>query len=216
MKKFIYPIFFLSWIVIVLYMKHFGFLTNDMNQIKDVVYGFSGGAQWIFLLIFSLRLCLLLPSSIFVIVGGIMFPLWQNILISIVSMIISQSGIYLIGRYFSNTEMLNGIRKKYPKLYKSIESNSGRFLFLISCSPATPIDLACFLTAAMKMSYKRFLSLMISGFIPLIIFYSLFGRTILNSPWLSVLITICLFLLYLIYNKVSEKSIKENGKHPYL
>ncbi|MEH7513772.1 VTT domain-containing protein [Gottfriedia acidiceleris] len=216
MKKFIYPIIFLSWIVIVLYMKHFGILTYDMNEIKDVVNSFSGWAQWIFLVIFSLRLCLLLPSSIFVIAGGIMFPLWQNILISIASMIVSQSAIYLFGRYFSNTDMLNGLRKKYPKLFTSIESNSGRFLFLISCSPATPIDLACFLSAAMKMSYKKFLSLMISGFIPLVIFYSLFGKTILNYPWLSVLITICLFILYLTYKKVSEKRKKENEKHTYL
>ncbi|WP_088044211.1 TVP38/TMEM64 family protein [Bacillus sp. EAC] len=212
MKKFIYSIICLSWICLMLSMKHFGFLTFDTNHIRDVVRSFAEWAPWIFFLFFSLRLCLLLPSSIFVIAGGMMFPLWQNILISISSMVISQSGIYLFGRFFSTTEMLNGLQEKHPKLYKSIETNTSRFLLLMSCSPATPIDLACFLSAAMKMRYTKFLSLMISGFTPLVIFYSLFGRTILDYPWLSVIITVCLFASYYIYKKVFGKSTKkENG-----
>ena len=135
-----------------------------------------------YLVISILRGFTLIPSTPFVIAGGIIFPGQEGLIlaISLLGIIGSATLIY----FFSDLlNLSDAIEKIYPheKLKIKLESNYGLFfVFAWSLIPVVPTDAVCYAAGASKMNFLRFITAVFLGEVILCSLYIFSGSSLLE------------------------------------
>ena len=175
----------LIWLCLIVGCLLYYFTQKDefsASQIAIFLKRYNSFLMGAYLIISIVRGFTLIPSTPFVIAGGIIFPgqEWLVLIISLLGIIGSATLIY----YFSELLKLGeAIEKIYPheKLKQKLESKKGLlFVFLWSFIPVVPTDAVCYAAGASKMNFLRFISAVFLGELIICSIYVFTGSGIIN------------------------------------
>lgn len=161
------------------------------------------------------------PAVIFSICGYMMPNFWIALLVNIISVILSLSIPYFLGR-FTGAGMVDTLKGKF-KAIKKIDDFAGanemQMTFAIKLSGIMPGDLSSLLFGAMGISFKNYTVGANLGNLPLVIVYTLFGITLKSvgeKPWVAAIpvavIIVFMLIASLIAKKLIEKTKAEQNK----
>ncbi|WBW96472.1 VTT domain-containing protein [Oceanirhabdus sp. W0125-5] len=190
----------LLWLIIVLILFRNNLITTDYTIIIKFLNTHEDYISLFFILLSTFRILIFVPGSIFMVLGGIIFPPLKAFTLSMISMIISQSIIFFIAKTFSNTSIKNYFLNKYPNLNKLIIKNNYKFLSLGILCPVAPTDAVSFLVSYTKPNYLKYISVIILSNIPMMLLYSLIGESF-KSSFYYLIIVVSLILIILFYTK---------------
>lgn len=157
---------------------------SSPEYITNFIQRFSGEMLLIYTLISLIRGFFLIPSTPFVIAGGLLFPdqLFWVLLISMIGIMSSATALY----YFSDLLGFSGyLNTKFPSKIEKMKSrmeNSKSIFFIAGWSffPFVPTDLICYVTGILKTPYKNVFAGVFVGEIILCTFYVYFGASIFS------------------------------------
>ncbi len=152
------------------------------------------------------------PAVVFSVCGYIMPNFWLALLINIVSVFLSLSIPYFLGR-FTGAGMVNTLKGKF-KAIKKIDDFAGanemQMTFAIKLSGIMPGDLSSLLFGAMGISFKNYTIGANLGMLPLVAVYTLFGCTLKSvgeKPWLAAIPVAVIIVFVLIAGLITKRLI---------
>ena len=156
-------------------------ISNLLNQMGTM-------ALIAYVLLSLSRALLLIPCTPFVLAGAITFPQWPLVvfLISIAGIVVGALLVYSFPSFGSYDELLE---KKYPEkiayLREKMRSKYA-FYFIIGWSffPLVPTDVVCYIAGMAKMSFKKMITALLLGEIPIVVVYVFLGAEI--GEWLRI------------------------------
>ena len=152
------------------------------------------------------------PSVIFAICGYLMPNYFLALLINIVSVFLSLSIPYFLGR-FTGASMVDTLKGKFKAIKKMDDfagANEMEMTFAIKLSGLLPGDLSSLLFGAMGISYKNYMIGANLGMLPLAIVYTLFGtalKSIGEKPWLAAIPVVVIIVFVLIASLITKRLI---------
>lgn len=152
------------------------------------------------------------PAVVFSVCGYIMPNFWLALLINIISVFLSLSVPYFLGR-FTGAGMVNTLKSKF-KAIKKIDDFAGanemQMTFAIKLSGIMPGDLSSLLFGAMGISFKNYTIGANLGMLPLVAVYTLFGCTLKSvgeKPWLAAIPVAVIIVFVLIAGLITKRLI---------
>ena len=152
------------------------------------------------------------PSVIFAICGYLMPNYFLALIINIVSVFLSLSIPYFLGR-FTGASMVDTLKGKFKAIKKMDDfagANEMEMTFAIKLSGLLPGDLSSLLFGAMGISYKNYMVGANLGMLPLAIVYTLFGtalKSIGEKPWLAAIPVVVIIVFVLIASLITKRLI---------
>ncbi len=152
------------------------------------------------------------PAVVFSICGYIMPNFWLALLINIISVFLSLSVPYFLGR-FTGAGMVNTLKGKF-KAIKKIDDFAGanemQMTFAIKLSGIMPGDLSSLLFGAMGISFKNYTIGANLGMLPLVAVYTFFGCTLKRvgeQPWIAAIPVAVIIIFVLIASLITKRLI---------
>ena len=146
----------------------------------------SANKTFIFIFYISislLRALFFLPSTIFVIMGVVLFPQSPSIVlfISMLGIISGASFIYFSAN-FLNIEKIFRKRsiEKTNKINQLVEKYGLFIVFIWAFIPIVPTDLICYVAGKYKMNYLKFISALFFGELILVALYIWTGKSLME------------------------------------
>lgn len=199
------------WIILGLILYKNGLITSDINTIKEILGTDPYKMMFIFVLLSTLRLVVFIPQTVFLLLGSICFGTTTGFILSMTSLFISQTIVYIVGNHFKN----NSIKEKFintnPQLVILTEKYSYKFLALGVICPIAPTDLIAFISASLKSDYKKFISIILLSNSPMIFLYNYVGNSITTSPDIKIL-AILIILVVSTFSIIYWKNISNEYK----
>lgn len=187
----------ITWILLFLLIKNYFKITNLADLINLIKYH-PKTSTIIFLILSTTRIFTFLPGAIFMIIGGMIFDPVKSFLLTLISITISETIIFIISKNFCNGGLIEKITAKYPKIIDIAKEYNNKFLVLGILCPVAPTDLVCFISSYAGLKYKNFILTVILSNIPIIIVYNILGQSFLYSIYYFLFIA-CTFLGISIY-----------------
>ncbi len=152
------------------------------------------------------------PAVIFAICGYMMPNYWIALLINIVSVFLSLSVPYFLGKFTgaSMVDTLKGRFKAIKKLDDFAGANETTMTFAVKLSGILPGDLSSLLFGAMGISYKNYMVGSNLGMLPLAIVYTFFGctlRSVGEKPWIAAIPVAVIIVFILIAGVITKRLI---------
>ena len=178
-------IFYGLWICIIIFLLYKYFQNPDIaspENIRNFIRSYGSEMMLVYIALTLVRGFFLIPSTPFVIGGGMLFPdkLYLVLLISMVGVMVSATALY----YFSDIlGFSNYLDAKYPKeigKWKTRLQSQKATYFVIGWSffPLVPTDLICYVAGIVKMPFKYMFVGVFVGELVLDIFYVNFGSNL--------------------------------------
>ena len=178
MNNKIKKIFYAIWILLVVSLVIASLVKPEIlkpSYIRDFIKSYNNEMLLIYIALTFLRGFFLVPSTPFVIAGGMLFPdkLFLILLISMIGIVLSATSLY----YFSDLLGFSKyLEKKYPNeviTWKRRLKDPKAILFVIGWAflPVVPTDLICYVAGIVKMPYKHMIAGVFLGEIILVSFY---------------------------------------------
>ena len=166
------------------------FLVNPDIVHREVIAEFLDGlgaiAFFVYVLMSLGRAAVLIPCTPLVLAGSIAFPEWeiQVFVTSIAGIVVGSFLVYSFPALGSYDEFLES---KYPKQIATIKEkmrSKYAYLFVAGWSffPLVPTDAICYVAGIAKMSYKKMVTAVVIGELPIVSFYIFVGAEI--GEWL--------------------------------
>lgn len=153
-------------------------LLNQMGTMALIVY----------VLMSLTRSLLLIPCTPFVLAGAITFPQWPLVvfLISIAGIVVGALLVYSFPSFGSYDELLE---EKYPEKIAYLREKMRSkyvFSFIVGWSffPLVPTDAVCYIAGMAKMSFRKMITALLLGEIPIVVVYVFLGAEI--GEWLRI------------------------------
>ena len=189
------------------------YLFNMDKVTVDAILSYTPENKWlaigVMMILFALKsLSLFFPNPVLMIALGIMFPVWQAIIISCVGYAICVSIPYLIGIY-SGSGTAEKLRNKY-KLLSNLDDVQKSNVFWMNAATRQlvflPCDVVSMYMGAMKTKYLPYMLGSVVGYVPNIAIYCILGKEVKNpgspqfiiSVSVSVVLTTLSVILYVV------------------
>jgi uncharacterized membrane protein YdjX (TVP38/TMEM64 family) len=195
--KLILTVFF--WIITLVILYNKGFLTTDLNEIDSIIKQDPIEMRLLFVLLSVIRVIAFIPQTVFIIAGSVVFSFYECFLLSVISLVLSQSIMYFIGKKFGTTFLRAKVLEKNKYIISSLKKYKFKILALGIACPILPSDLITIVSATLGMNYKKsMLTIAIAGS-PIILLYSLLGTGYNNSVYVKVIsiITVAISAYYI-------------------
>lgn len=189
------------WIALIYTIFRLNLLTGNLDNLNKFFSSCGNYKALIFIALSSLRIAALIPSAVFMILGGMIFTPTQGFAFTLISVILSGTIVYISSKILVSSGIQNYITNKYPKFYKLLLRNNTKILAIGILCPIAPSDAACFLASSTGLNYKKFILTIIAANIPMMILYSFLGDSIISSANNTIIIStiIVLISMYSIY-----------------
>jgi uncharacterized membrane protein YdjX (TVP38/TMEM64 family) len=177
--------FLWMWLIAILLCLLYFFTHRDeftTAAIASFFQKFNSYMLFAYFIVSIVRGFTLIPSTPFVLAGGILFPgqEWLVLLISLMGIACSATLIY----HFSHLMRLGAvIEKRYPqeKLKQKMESRNGVFFVLLwSFFPVVPTDAICYAAGAAKMRFISYIFAVLLGELIICSVYVFTGSGLIN------------------------------------
>lgn len=197
------------WIIILIFLKSKNIITFDLNTIEKFLQVNKKYLIPIFIFLWTIRIFVFVPGVTFMIIGGICFGPVEGIILSTIGIFISETMIYVISKYFSNSKFTHLINKKHPDISELIKKYDYKFLTLGIICPVAPTDIVCFLAASIGIKYIKYIVTVIISNIPVVALYSIVGTSISSSIYIIGIIFIVISIFgFITMNKWNNIRIK--------
>jgi len=176
-------------------------LGNDTDAFIETLQTF-GSTSWIlFLLIVVLEVIVApIPSIIIYAVGGIMYGSFFGSILLIIGNMIGASICYLLARYFLKDAIEQRISDQVLRNFDIYLHKYGPFaLFFLRLNPFTSSDLFSYLAGITRMKYIPFIVSTTLGLIPLILFQSILGASLIIQSTIALTLFIILSVIYIVF-----------------
>lgn len=154
------------------------------------------------------------PAVVFSVCAYIMPNFWIALLVNIVSVFLSLSVPYFLGR-FTGAGMVDTLKGKF-KAIKKIDDFAGanevEMTFAIKLSGIMPGDLSSLLFGAMGISFKNYTIGANLGNLPLVIVYTFFGialKSVGEKPWVAAIPVVVIIVFMLIASLITKRLIEK-------
>lgn len=151
-KKIILAAILLSLISVVFYLNFAGYF--QLERLREFIEGFGMWGIVVYMLIYMVVILTNLPASVFTILAGLLFGVWQSLIAVVIAATISATIAFYIGRFlFSSTDFRN---RKAREIIKKIEKNAEKNGFTaiavlrLSFLPYMPLSYAAGLVKNLK------------------------------------------------------------------
>lgn len=168
----------ISWFIIVAILYTTGILTTDLNKISHIIKGNPIVMQLIFVLLSTIRIVFFIPQTIFILIGSVIFGPYISFFLSLLSLALSQSLVYFIGRYLNVQILGEDFIDNHSNTINIIKKYGYKILVLGIVCPIAPSDLITASAASIKLNYKKCISLIVMADAPMIFLYGFLGARI--------------------------------------
>ncbi|MBL4936730.1 TVP38/TMEM64 family protein [Clostridium sp. YIM B02515] len=201
MKKISKFLVIVVWAGLIYILYRMNLLTGNIDNLNQFFISRGNYKALVFIALSSLRIAALIPSAVFMILGGMMFRPIQGFALTLVSVVLSETIVYLSSKVLVSSGIKNYLINKNPKLYELLLMNNTKILAIGILCPIAPSDAVCFLVSSAKLSYKKFILTIIAANMPMIILYSFLGDSVMSSTNNTIIIAgiIAVISIYSIY-----------------
>jgi uncharacterized membrane protein YdjX (TVP38/TMEM64 family) len=202
MKRIIKLLIVAVWVTLIYILFRFNLLTGNIDNLNNFFNTSGDYKALIFIALSSIRIVALIPSAVFMILGGVIFNPFEGVILTLISILLSETSMYVTSKVLVSSRMQRHLVDKYPKLYESMLKNNTRILAIGILCPIAPSDVTCFLVSSTGIKYRKFILTIIISNLPMIILYSFLGSTIMSSMAntiivASVIIVISIYSVHL-------------------
>ncbi|HBJ1646800.1 TVP38/TMEM64 family protein [Clostridium botulinum] len=198
----------ISWFIIVTILYTTGTLTTDLNKISHSIKGNPIVMQLIFVLLSTIRIVFFIPQTIFILIGSVIFGPYIGFFLSLLSLALSQSLVYFIGRYLNVQILGEDFIDNHSNTINIIKKYGYKILVLGIVCPIAPSDLITASAACIKLNYKKCISLIVMADAPMIFLYGFLGARIEGTYLFKILavlaITFISYYSFVIWNKITK------------
>lgn len=194
MDKLFKGIVFLCWIAILLIFFKFQLYDNGNDKIINFLNTYEEYSAVLFLIIASLRIFTLVPCTVFIIIGGILFNLLEAFILTAIANLISEILLFFFARVTIGMSYQDRIIQKHPKIYNMVKKNNVQILALGVSSPVVPSDIVCFLSVLTGITFAKYVVTICIADTPIILLYTFLGISIKYSIYVF---GVMLFILIL-------------------
>lgn len=188
MIKTVQKITYILWIACVVVFAGFYIIYPHLftaENLVEFIRSFESKILLVYILLSFIRGFFLIPSTPFVIGGGMLFPYMPTtiLIISMLGIVFSATSLY----YFSDMLGFSSfLESKYPKQIgvwkKRLQTKSGLYYVTAwSFFPLAPTDLICYVAGIIKMPFKYMILGVFLGELILDIFYIYFSANLFTS-----------------------------------
>lgn len=152
------------------------------------------------------------PAVVFSVCAYVIPDFWIALLVNIVSVFLSLSLPYALGR-FTGAGMVDTLKTKFKAIKKLDDfagANEAQMTFAIKLSGLLLGDLSSLLFGAMGISYKNYMIGSFLGTLPLAVVYSFFGYALKNigeRPWVVAIPVAVIIVFTLIASLITKRLI---------
>lgn len=201
------------WLVIVVALYSQGLITTDVNKINEIIGKNPFNMRVLFVLLSTVRVLFFIPQTIFIIIGSMLFGPYAGFALSVLSLAMSQSIMYAIGRYFQNQLLGEEFLEKNKITMLILKKYGYKILALGIACPVTPSDLITLSAACIKLNFKKCIAIIVMADAPMIFLYGFLGTGIQGTFLFKILaivaITFVSYYTFVIWNKINNNL---NGK----
>lgn len=133
-------------------------LQNDIPEIESWIKDQGKWAPIIFILIFAICSCFLVPADIFVFAAGAIFGLWWGYLYVAIAEMIAMLGQFFLARYVFK-KGVEGFMQRHPKfnaIDKAVSKQGLKIAFLLRLGPV-PLGPLSYILGVSRISFKNYL-----------------------------------------------------------
>lgn len=195
MNKLFKIIIFVFWLSILFIFFKYQLYSNGINKIINFLKIYPQYSALLFLIIASLRIITLIPCTIFIIIGGMLFSPLEAFILTTVANLLSEILLFFFTKLTLSTNYQNRMIAKYPKIYNIIENNTVQILALGVSSPVVPSDVVCFFSALTGISLKKYVLTIFLADTPIILLYTFLGISMKYSIYVFVVTLIIVLIL---------------------
>jgi uncharacterized membrane protein YdjX (TVP38/TMEM64 family) len=196
------------WIVVMSVLHSLGFITTDFNKINVIIGNNPIKMRCLFVFLSTVRVGFFIPQTIFIIGGGMIFGPYEGFLLSVLALIISQSIMYVIGRFFQKQLLGESFLEKNKENITILKKHGYKVLALGIVCPVTPSDLITVSAACIKLNYKKCITTIVMAGAPMIFLYGFLGVGFENTAIFKVVVIIAItfasYYTFYIWNKIKK------------
>lgn len=173
---------------------------SSTTFIREYLVGFGFIGYLIFLLLLVLAIVLPIPSLVVILAGGYIYGIWLGSLLALIGTIIGAICSFWLVRYSGEPLLEKFVDAHHIRHFQHLFKRRGESLALISyLVPIFPSDSVSFLMGLTKISYHRFLAIVIIGHIPRLLMINYIGEDLyLGITWKTAILLAISGLLGLI------------------
>jgi len=153
------------------------------ESLKQMLNNNSSLILFVYIALSCLRAMLFLPSTIFVLMGTVLYP-DEPVFVLVVSMIgilIGASLVYKAASVLTPDQLLSGKNlTRLEGVHNKMEKYGFSIVLLWSFFPAVPTDLICYVAGTIKMSFWKFILAVFLGELILVSLYIWTGKSLLE------------------------------------
>lgn len=201
------------WTIVVLILYSFGLLTTDFNKIKTIIGNNPIKMRCLFIFLSTVRVAFFIPQTVFIISGSMIFGPYEGFLLSVLSLTLSQSIMYIVGKYFREQLLGEEFLEKNKENIAILNKHGYKVLALGIACPVTPSDLITASAACIKLRYKKCIATIVMADAPMIFLYGFLGTKLEECVAIKVITVIAIvfisFYTFYIWNKmkITEKQL---------
>jgi len=199
MNKLFKSIIFLFWVSILFIFFKYQLYNDGIYKIINFLKIYPQYSTLLFLIIASLRTITLIPCTIFIIIGGMLFNPLESFILTTIANLSSEILLFFFTKLTLGMNYQNRMIDKYPKIYNIIEKNTVQILALGVSSPVVPSDVVCFFSALTGISFKKYILTIFLADTPVILLYTFLGISVKYSTYVFV-VTLMVILLVSYFN----------------
>ena len=199
MNKLFKSIIFLFWVSILFIFFKYQLYNNGIYKIINFLKIYPQYSALLFLIIASLRTITLIPCTIFIIIGGMLFSPLEAFILTTIANLLSEILLFFFTKLTLSMNYQNRMIDKYPKIYNIIEKNTVQILALGVSSPVVPSDVVCFFSALTGISFKKYVLTIFLADTPIILLYTFLGISVKYSIYVFI-VTLIVILLVSYFN----------------
>ncbi|ADL50371.1 TVP38/TMEM64 family protein [Clostridium cellulovorans] len=199
------------WIAMVTFLYKAGLITTDASKIRRILLEHQHKATIIFMLISVARIIVFIPSAVLIVLGGTIFGPVKGFVLSMIAMIISESIVFFIGKYYVGEKANGYLYRKHGDIMRLMEKYRDKFLVVGMLCPVAPLDVICFISSIFGYSYRKFVTILIATHIPFVTLCSLLGESYEKSA-INKIVIISLLLVLVFYTYKTWSTFKKELK----
>jgi uncharacterized membrane protein YdjX (TVP38/TMEM64 family) len=199
MNKLFKSIIFLFWVSILFIFFKYQLYNDGIYKIINFLKIYPQYSTLLFLIIASLRTITLIPCTIFIIIGGMLFSPLESFILTTIANLSSEILLFFFTKLTLGMNYQNRMIDKYPKIYNIIEKNTVQILALGVSSPVVPSDVICSFSVLTGISFNKYIFTIFLADTPIILLYTFLGISVKYSTYVFV-VTLMVILLVSYFN----------------
>jgi uncharacterized membrane protein YdjX (TVP38/TMEM64 family) len=209
MDKLFKIIVLIFWIAILFVFFKYKLYTDGIDKIVSFLNTYKEYSVGLFLIIASLRIFTLIPCTVFIIIGGVLFNPSEAFLLTAAANLISELLLFFFAKLTFGMNYQNKIIEKHPKIYNMIKKNNVQILALGVSSPVVPSDIVCFFSVLAEITLLKYIITILLADTPVILLYTFLGISIKYSIYVFLFMLILVIIINFINFKKWNNQIAE-------